>query len=95
MLMVVLVMPRPLPPVAVPGPQIAFRSPKLPAAAALVVALGAPADPLDGVVDGLDPDRPHAAKPTKVVAATATATQARDRRTDVKLTRNLLFHITD
>jgi hypothetical protein len=81
MLMVVLLMPRPLPPVAVPGPQIALRSPKSPAA--LVLAL-AEADPVGALLGGFeeeDPDRPHAAKASNVVAATAETTTARGRRT--------------
>jgi hypothetical protein len=81
MLMVVLLMPRPLPPVAVPGPQIALRSPKSPAALVLALADAVPVGALLGGVEEEDPDRPHAAKASNVVAATAETTTARGRRT--------------
>jgi hypothetical protein len=79
----VLLMPRPLPPVAVPGPQMAFRLPKSPAALVLAVALAdAPAvEALLGGGEEDDPDRPHAANASKVVVATAVMTTARGRRT--------------
>jgi hypothetical protein len=82
-LMVVLLMPRPLPPVAVPGPQIALRLPKSPAALVLALALADddPVGPLLGGFEEEDPDRPHAAKASNVVAATAETTTARGRRT--------------
>jgi hypothetical protein len=72
-------MPRPLPPVAVPGPQIFFSVPKSPGPGALELALAdaeAVADdevPPAGGFDELDPERPHAARAVNVVAATATA----------------------
>jgi hypothetical protein len=69
--------PRPLPPVAVPGPQIFFRVPKSPGPGADELALAdADADdevPPAGGFDELDPERPHAARAVNVVAATATA----------------------
>jgi hypothetical protein len=81
MLMAVLLMPRPVPPVAVPGPQIPFRSPKSPAALVLAVADADPLGALLGGVEEDDPDRPHAANASNVVVATAAViTTARGRR---------------
>jgi hypothetical protein len=82
MSMVVALMPRPDPPVAVPGPQMALRLPKSPAAEVLGLAEADPVDPPVGEVFGVvDPDRPQAASASKVVAATAETTTRRGRLT--------------
>jgi hypothetical protein len=76
-LMALAEMPRPLPPVALPGPQIFFRVPKSPGPAAALALADAEDDPeLEfplGVLDELELDRPHAAKAVNVTAASATA----------------------
>jgi hypothetical protein len=84
-LIVVAEMPRPLPPVALPGPQMALRSPKSPLAAealAVLVAAEPPllAGPLDGVLED-PPERPQPTTPTTKAAVVATVI----RRTELLL----------
>ena len=72
------VRPRPLPPVAWPGPQMAFSDPKSPAAEALGVLLAEAVLLWTGA--GLTPvgtllDRPHAPTSATRVVAPATATR--------------------
>ncbi len=85
--MLVALMPRPLPPVALPFPQIPFSVPKSPGPGPLEVAAedGALLDAL--VLPPPDDDeRPQAASATNVVVATATATSRVDRCTKPRLT---------
>ena len=91
-LMVVALMPRPLPPVALPVPQIPFRVPKSPGPAA-VLDEELDEELEDGaLLDGLvlpppdDDERPQAASATNVVVATPTATSRVDRCTRPRLT---------
>jgi hypothetical protein len=75
--MVELVRPRPEPPVALPGPQIFFRVPKSPGAAALEDELGAAAFELGLSEFPEPPDRLQAAAPVRSRALAETAASTR------------------
>jgi hypothetical protein len=93
-LMVLAEMPRPLPPVALPGPQIFFRVPKSPGPAACALALAddeAVADDDVPPLGVLELDLPQAASVVKVAAAIATAISRVLRFAMPRLTAPLRF----